>query len=48
MFYNPVFSSDDRVAIMAHANQQGNDAVDYLQQCEEQVKVLFETFVVCT
>ena len=38
----PVFSNDDRVAIMAHANAEGSDAVDYLQQCEEQVKVLFK------
>ena len=38
----PVFSNDDRVTIMAHANQQGNNTVDYLQQCEEEVRVLFE------
>ena len=37
-----MFSNDNRVAIIAHANQQGNNAVDYLQQCEEEVKVLFE------
>ena len=37
-----VFSNDDKVAIMAHANAQGSDAVDYLQQCEEHVKVIFE------
>ena len=37
-----VFSNDDKVAIMAHANSLGSDAVDYLQQCEEHVKVLFE------
>ena len=37
-----VFSNDDKVAIMAHANAQGSDAVDYLQQCEEHVKVLFD------
>ena len=30
-----VFSNDDKVAIMAHANAEGSDAVDYLQQCEE-------------
>ena len=37
-----VFSNDDKVAIMAHANALGSDAVDYLQQCEEHVKVLME------
>ena len=37
-----VFSNDNKVAIMAHANAEGSDAVDYLQQCEEHVKVLFE------
>ena len=37
-----VFSNDDKVAIMAHANFLGSDAVDYLQQCEEHVKVLME------
>ena len=37
-----MFSNDDKVAIMAHANAQGSDAVDYLQQCEEHVKVLFD------
>ena len=37
-----VFSNDDKVAIMAHANSLGSDAVDYLQQCEEHVKVLME------
>ena len=36
-----VFSNVDKVAIMVHANTQGSDAVDYLQQCEEHVKVLF-------
>ena len=36
------FSNDDKVAIMAHANSLGSDAVDYLQQCEEHVKVLME------
>ena len=30
-----VFSIDDKFAIMAHANAEGSDAVDYLQQCEE-------------
>ena len=37
-----MFSNDDKVAIMAHANAEGSDAVDYLQQCEEHVKILFE------
>ena len=37
-----IFSNDDKVAIMAHANSLGNNAVDYLQQCEEHVKVLME------
>ena len=37
-----IFSNDDKVAIMAHANSLGSDAVDYLQQCEEHVKVLLE------
>ena len=37
-----IFSNDDKVAIMAHANSLGSDAVDYLQQCEEHVKVLME------
>ena len=37
-----VFSNDDKVAIMAHANSLGSEAVDYLQQCEEHVKVLME------
>ena len=27
---------------MAHANSLGSDAVNYLQQCEEHVKVLME------
>ena len=30
-----VFSNDNKVAIMAHANAEGSDTVDYLQQCEE-------------
>ena len=38
----PVFSTGDRVHIMAHANAWGADAVDYLQQLEEEVRVLFE------
>ena len=38
----PVFSNADRVTIKAHTNQQGNNTVDYLQQCEEEVRVLFE------
>ena len=37
-----VFSNDDKVTIMAHANSLGCDAVDYLQQCEEHIKVLME------
>ena len=37
-----VFSNDDKVAIMAHANSLGSDTVDYLQQCEEHVKVFME------
>ena len=37
-----VFSNDNKVAIMAHANAEGSNAVDYLQQCEEHVKILFE------
>ena len=37
-----IFSNDDKVAIMAHTNSLGSDAVDYLQQCEEHVKVLME------
>ena len=37
-----MFSNNDKVAIMAHANAEGSDAVDYLQQCEEHVKILFE------
>ena len=37
-----MFSNDDKVAIMAHANTMGSDAVDYLQQCEEHVKILFD------
>ena len=37
-----VFSNDNKVAIMAHANTQGSDTIDYLQQCEEHVKVLFD------
>ena len=38
------FSNDDKVAILAHAKAKalGSDAVDYLQQCEEHVKVLME------
>ena len=36
-----MFSNDDKVTIMAHANAVGSDAVDYLQQCEENVKILF-------
>ena len=35
-----IFSNDDKVTIMAHANAQGADAVDYLQQCEEHIKIL--------
>ena len=27
---------------MAHANSLGSDAVDYLQQCEEHVKILMD------
>ena len=37
-----VFSNDDKVAIMAHANSLGSDAVDYLQQCEEHIKILMD------
>ena len=37
-----VFSNDDKVAIMAHANSLGSDAVNYLQQCEEHIKILME------
>ena len=37
-----MFSNDNKVAIMAHANAEGSNAVDYLQQCEEHVKILFE------
>ena len=37
-----VFSNDNKVAIMAHANADGSDAVDYLQQLEEHVKILFD------
>ena len=36
-----VFSNNDKVAIMAHANAVGSVAVNYLQQCEEHVKILF-------
>ena len=37
-----VFSNDDKVTLMAHANSLGCDAVDYLQQCEEHIKILME------
>ena len=37
-----VFSNDDKVAIMTHANSLGSDAVDYLQQCEEHIKILMD------
>ena len=37
-----MFSNDDKVAIMAHANAEGSDAVDYLQQCQEHIKILFD------
>ena len=37
-----MFSNDDKVAIMAHANAEGSDAIDYLQQCQEHIKILFD------
>ena len=37
-----MFSNDDKVAIMTHANSLGSDAVDYLQQCEEHIKILMD------
>ena len=37
-----MFSNDDKVAIMAHANSLGSDSVDYLQQYEEHIKILME------
>ena len=37
-----VFSNDDKVTLMAHANCLGCDAVDYLQQCEEHIKILMD------
>ena len=37
-----VFSNDDKVTLMAHANSLGADAIDYLQQCEEHIKVLMQ------
>ena len=38
-----IFSNDDKVTIMAHANAQGADAVDYLQQCEEHIRILLQS-----
>ena len=37
-----IFSNDDKVTIMAHANALGADAVDYLQQCEEHIRILLQ------
>ena len=37
-----MFSNDDKVTLMAHANSMGSDAVDYLQQCEEHIKILMQ------
>ena len=37
-----MFSNDDKVTLMAHANSMGCDAVDYLQQCEEHIKILMQ------
>ena len=37
-----VFSNDDKVSIMANANAEGSDAVEYLQQREEHIKILFD------
>ena len=37
-----VFSKDDKVSIMANANAEGSDAVDYLQQCKKHIKILFD------
>ena len=37
-----MFSNDDKVTLMAYANSLGCNAVDYLQQCEEHIKILME------